>query len=52
MKPLYGESKRLSRCRCCQSGFSKHNAGGSKKGNASARGKSKTKIKKELKTHE
>lgn len=45
MKPLYSDKVRLSRCHCCQSKNSKHNSGGSKRGNSSARQRAKKEIK-------
>lgn len=37
MKPLYANKKRLSRCPCCQTKYSKHNAKGKKHGNSAGR---------------
>lgn len=48
MKPLHGEIKRLSRCRCCQSRYSKHHSGSNKNhGKTAARMAIKNKLKKE-----
>jgi len=47
MKPLHGEFKKLSRCRCCVSRYSKHNKG-SKAGKSAARRRNKNNIKREL----
>lgn len=43
MKPQHGESKRLSRCPCCQTKYGKH-----KSGNHRARQKIKQQLKKEI----
>ena len=49
MKPLHGEFKRLSRCPCCQSRYSKHNAGKkSKSGKKASRSRSKLKLKRRI----
>lgn len=36
-KPLHGEFKRLRRCPCCQTKYSKKNSGGKNDGKSSAR---------------
>lgn len=48
MKPLHSEVTRMSRCPCCQSQYSKHNAKTSKHGNSAARLAAKRGIKREL----
>lgn len=48
LKPLHASIKRLSRCPCCQSKYSKKNSGKKNNGKSAARFKSKENIRKEL----
>lgn len=46
MKPPHAEFKKVSRCKCCQSKYSKHNAGHKRYGSKMARMRVKVKLKK------
>jgi hypothetical protein len=46
MKPLHASLKRLSKCPCCQSKHSKHNAKGKNNGKSAARNLVKLLLKK------